>query len=490
MTASSAAVEVRRIGRMAVLVLLGGLLAPPVIPASAETDELQDVLGGFEEEEEEVFAAPDEPMPETRPDEVRRWDVTGSVSLASSINYLEHRSATGTDYTGVQKLRARLNLQLDLDLPRSWKARFAGYGFYDVAYRIQGRDDYTDDVLDEYEWEVDSQEMYLRGELIHDLDLKVGRQIVNWGRSDTVRVLDVLNPLDNREPGLADIEDLRLPVTMTRLDYYWDAWSFTAIAIPEIRFDKTPPVGSDFLPVAEALPPEEEPGTSFDNTEWAGAAMGIFEGWDVSLHAARYWNDSPHVAPGRPTAENPLGLVRKHSRLTLAGSGGNYTIGSWLFKAEVAYIDGIDYTVTERVRQTPLGPVSVLGTVEKSRLDAMGGIEYYGFTDTTITLEVANRHINDFEPRMREFEAQHNALETTLRINADFLNARLRTTALGVVFGERAQDGSVVRLQADYDLRDALVVTGGILLFQNGDPFLFSDIDDNDRIFLEVKYSF
>ena len=113
-----------------------------------------------------------------------------------------------------------MNLQLDVDLPWDWKGRVAGFGFYDWAYFANGRDDYTDDVRDIYEWEVDFQEVWVQGSLLDDLDLKVGRQIVNWGRSDTLRVLDVLNPLDNREPGLTDIEDLRRPVSMVKADYY------------------------------------------------------------------------------------------------------------------------------------------------------------------------------------------------------------------------------------------------------------------------------
>lgn len=455
------------------------LLAAPPLGAA----ELDAVLGGFEEDDEAFAATEAERAPVSA--DARWWNLTGSASLASSINFIDHRSATGTDYTDLQKLRGRLNLQLDLELPRAWKARFAGYGFYDFAYRLQGRSKYTDAVLDDYEWEVDSQDMYVRGEVVEDLDLKVGRQIVNWGRSDTLRVLDVLNPLDNREPGLADIEDLRLPVSMARLDYYRGAWSLTAIAIPEMRFDKNPPVGSDFVPSAQPLPPERTPTPSFDHTEWAARAMGIFEGWDVSLHFARYWDDTTHLAPGVATP-----FVARHSRLLMAGAGGNYTLGSWLFKGELAYIDGLDYTVVDGPPGTPPGPMSGVRTVDKARLDTMGGIEYYGIAETSIALEIVNRHIHDFESRMRAFDAQRDALEGALRITADFMNARLHTTVLGVVFGERAQDGSIVRLEADYDLRDAVVVTAGILLFQNGDPLEVSAIDDNDRLFFEIKYSF
>ena len=124
------------------------MAAPSSARGDDPGDDLEGILGGFEDEEE-APAHEAAPTPAAAAAASRFWDVSGSVNLASSINYLHHRSVTGTTYTGLQKLRARLNLQLDLDLPRKWKARFAGYGFHDFAYRIQGRSRYTDEVLDQ-----------------------------------------------------------------------------------------------------------------------------------------------------------------------------------------------------------------------------------------------------------------------------------------------------------------------------------------------------
>ena len=70
-------------------------------------------------------------------------------------------------------------------------------GWYDFAYRINGRADYNGAVLDVYEWQVDSGEAYLAGPIAEKFDLTIGRKVVNWGRSDTFRVVDVVNPLDN-----------------------------------------------------------------------------------------------------------------------------------------------------------------------------------------------------------------------------------------------------------------------------------------------------
>jgi hypothetical protein len=147
--------------------------------------------------------------------------IDGYFKISSVYSYLSH-DAAGTDFNwqGLTRLRSELKLKLDADLPENWQARVSGHGFYDFAYTINGRDNFTDDVLDHYEKELEFDEVYLQESLTNDLDLKADRQIVVWGRLDNIRITDVLNPLDLRWPGLVDIEKLRLPVTMTKLDYY------------------------------------------------------------------------------------------------------------------------------------------------------------------------------------------------------------------------------------------------------------------------------
>jgi hypothetical protein len=561
------------------LILLLGASAVPSLAEPAEDDELSevlsgfedegeeldDVLGGFEDDDEFVEADSGEPdVPEAK--EPSFWDLTGSLSLGVTYNLHEHSSGSGTPYGNLSRLRPKLNLQLDLDLPREWKARASGYGFYDFAYLAHGRGAYTDEVLDEYEWEVELQDLYVQGSLLDDLDLKVGRQVVNWGRSDTLRVVDVINPLDNREPGLVDLEDLRRAVGAVRLDYYLGNWSFTALAVPELRFDKNPVFGSDFYPDIDVDPeelssliridspflnflidfieclsgtddfseflsgvelpiqviPDNRPDHFGERPEWGVAATGIFSGWDISFYAARFYENTGRVAlvpssssipiaieilpflpPISTTIEADLFIPEiRYSWITMLGVGANVLFGSWLVKAELAYLDGLEFDFLKEGDLVlsadffPWPPSLALSanvrSKKKSRLDVMGGIEYYGFQNTSIALEVVNRHIRNFEAGMRGFPnfAQRNALESALRVTRTFLRERLEVTLLGVAFGIKAQDGSTVRLSAEYELREALELSGGVLLFQSGDLVAFSQVGRNDRVFLGIRYSF
>jgi len=456
-------------------------------PPAAEGDEAAD--------DEDAFADADE----------RFWDLTGDLSLGSSYNHLPHASATGTEYGNLSRLRTQLDLQLDLELPAGWESRISGYGFYDFAYVIHGRSRYTGDVIDDYEWEVDFREVWIQGSPFSSLDLKLGRQIVNWGRSDTVRVLDVVNPLDNREPGLVDIEDLRLPVTLARVDYYprwlperWGDWRVQFLVIPEFRQDRNPSFGSDFNPTPRPPsgsgfstdPPSDKPDRFFDEPEYGGQVTGTFSGWDVSVYAGRFYQNQPVVT-------TPLtGILQRYPLLTMVGAGGNLTTGSWLFKAEMAWFDGLEFNSIETIAAPPFLAARV---VDKSRLDAMGGVEYYGVNDLQIALEVVHRHLLDFDESLN-FElngfdvayAEEDVSEGALRITADFFNTRLQLTAVGVVFLADAHEhlGSVIRLQAGYELAQALELSGGVVFYQEGDSPGFSDVGKNDRLFLRLEYSF
>ena len=496
-------------GGIAVLLLAGAV--------AAGADEGKEEWGGFGEEEEiEVDIDRNEPaVPE------RWWDIDGSFGLSSSINYFDHEflnlpdeSPERTSWTGLSRLRARIDLELDFELPRDWKLRLSPHFWYDFAYLIRGRNNYTDEVLDDYEWELDLEDSYLEGPLLENLDLKIGRQVVNWGRSDTLRVIDVLNPLDNREPGRADIEELRRAVGMVKLDWYIGRrWTITGIAIPEMRFDDLPSYGSDFVAfelgtagglLPPGVPPEQLkpilvpfllPNTNepdhFQDMQWAAAVRGIFEGWDISFHFADVYEHIPRFQP--PPGANIFeqidqGVKQVYDRFLMAGAGGNYTSGAWLFKAEAAWLHGFEYAFLDTTGFLP----RLDATGKKSRLDVMGGVEYYGFADTSLALEIVNRHIFDYERPLLGIPSfvRENSVEYAFRYTADWLNARLSTTLLTVLFGWKVQDGAIVRAQGSYTFRDGLVGTLGILIYEDGDLPPLSLWGNNDRVFIDLKYSF
>ncbi|MFW2365689.1 MAG: ligand-binding protein SH3, partial [Desulforhopalus sp.] len=57
-------------------------------------------------------------------------------------------------------------------------------------------------------------------------------------------------------------------------------------------------------------------------------------------------------------------------------------------------------------------------------------------------------------------------------------------------FGVFGEDGALQRYQIEYELSDDAMVKTGLVFYQSGDYLPFQDIDDNDRIFIELEYRF
>jgi hypothetical protein len=151
-------------------------------------------------------------------------------------------------------------------------------------------------------------------------------------------------------------------------------------------------------------------------------------------------------------------------------------IDNWLLKAEAAYFSGLRYA-------------SLPGR-EMSRLDTLLGVEYSGFSDTTLSLEVANRHLNEYDRALQGEGLAEDVWQSALRYQGDFMHARLHLLALVSLFGRGLDEGGFSRYSAAYDIADALTLTGGVVSYEGGKQFPFSSIADNDRLFLDLKYSF
>jgi hypothetical protein len=430
-----------------------------------------DLLEGFEDSEEDFITTT---QASAVPDPLIPLEMRGDVTMALGYNYAHEKPSVGkTDWRGVSRLTAELFLEGKLRLPGDWQMLVNGKGGLNGAYALKGRHEFTPDVIGDDEDELALGELYLQGSLTDDIDLKVGRQIIVWGKSDNIRITDVLNPLDLREPGITDIEDLRLPVTMTRIDYYLGVWNFSGMALHEVRFNKTPPYGSDFFPGATPLPPEEIPESTPAHTQFAAALNGVFSGWDLSLYFADIYQDTPRF-------ENrfPLQTRLVHDRIQMIGMATNVARGNWLVKGEGAWFNGLQF-------------FNGKGDTF-SRLDLLAGLEYTGFSETSIALEMANRHLYNFSNALKA--APDGALEDdsqlALRFTKEMLNNTLTWTLLAAVYGTHGENGGFQRCAVDYDLTDSIVLRAGFTAYQSGDKAQMQAIGDNDRIFLEAKFSF
>lgn len=418
-----------------------------------------DMMDGFDDEPS-ANVSTEVATPESTPSPLLGF--TGK--LTEQVAFSWNNDAPYDDFTS---LKSSLFLDYEHKFDNNIRIKINAKAYYDAIYTLKGRGDFTSETLNELESEVELFDAYIEGKITDNFDYKVGRQVLVWGRSDTIRVTDILNPLDNRTPAMTDIEDLRLPVTMVKLDYFVGDWRITPIAIVEQRFSKNPPFGGDFNPSPIVIPSDK----SYDDVTYALSVGAEFSGWDINFYAANTHDDAGYID------KSGLKPLIKHDKVTMFGTALNVLSGSWLFKTELAYFDGLKYTAT--------------ADKTFSRTDALLGVEYNGFSDTLISYDIVSRQINNYDKRLlEEFNPlQKHYYQHAFRVSSDFLNATLTANYLISLYGEKLDEGGFQRAWVKYELADAINMNVGVVDYIGGN-ILFDAIENNDMVFMDISYSF
>jgi hypothetical protein len=438
---------------------------PPNLPhsyAKRGNKELQkpindDMIGGFDME-----GFDNEPIHSAKEENGKHigilGDITGKVTEQIAYSY-----SCDTPHDNISSVKTSLLLDYEHKFNNGFKIKTNAKAYYDAIYDIRGKEKYSNDELDELKEEVELYDAYIEGSLADNIDIKLGRQVVVWGRSDTIRVTDVLNPLDNRRPGMVDIEDLRLPVTMAKIDYFIDDWRITPMAILEQRFSKNPPSGGAFNPRQQSLPDDKD----YSDVTPALSIGAEFSGWDINFYASQLHDDTGNFENGKIA----------HDKVNMFGSAINILKGSWLLKSELAHFDGLKY--------------GSIPNQEFKRTDALLGLEYNGIADTLISYDVAMRKIHNYDQKLVQepIPKEERAYQHAFRVSSDFANATIKANYLISLFGSNADQGGFQRAWVKYDIADGIYANVGVVDYIGGSK-RFDAVSNNDMVFTDITYSF
>jgi len=385
------------------------------------------------------------------------------------------------------KIQNRLDLKPEAVLGGGWEFRSRGLLWYDAAMDANATNttDLTKGIKQHYRSHIESKEAYLLYGA-DAYDLRIGQQQIVWGKTDGIRMLDIINPFDLREFILDDFLDSRIGLWSVRLNYYADIGGteheFEWVVVPDARPAEFAPSASRWgfhLPagapgITVVNLATQQPNWSLKNTELGVAWRANMAGWDLSLNYYYGWNDRPNLF--RKLVGATMTMQLRHLRMHTIGGSFSNAFGAFVLRGEVAVHIG------EGINTTTL--IWDQSVQRRTTLNGALALDYT-HANWTIGAQLFGRQIINKPIVDSRLASSPNF--ASLRIATDYLNEKLKPELL--LLADLDDGGVLARPKVSYAFSDNLTGTMGADLISGSGGF-FGQFASNDRIYSEVEYSF
>jgi hypothetical protein len=434
------------------------------------------------------------------------------------------------DLAGYLKMRVAGDISIDNKSENLFEAE--PKAFFSLKYPVSdrllvfistyGKFDYATGGSTRYDHEIVLFEAYL--DVFFDkVDLRVGNQIISWGRADVINPTDIINPLDLTNILTGDVAEKKVPSVAVKLDYYAGNTTFELVVVPFFQEYKYDLVGSDWaifhyglfsdfvggaFPWSGLLDDESQklinragiafssPNTPTDSPENIQGGIRIsskYRGWDFSVSYVNVYDRLPTVtvsdglrnailtnavAPylaGLTPAELASIASLDYHRYSMIGFDFATTWGSWGIRGEAGvFLDRYTYT----------------DTLEASRnnyIFYVVGVDRLFKGDFYVNAQFIQKIIFDYGHDFIEDEFQNGV---SLYAYKEFeLFGRKIIPEVRAIY-EINGDDFFIMPKVTYKWSDTLEFSLGLNIFEGDRDTIFGYFSDNDQAFFEVKYIF
>lgn len=345
----------------------------------------------------------------------------------------------------------------------------------------------------EKNWKIDSE----TGFDIHELwiehvgtgwDIRVGNQIIIWGKADGVQITDVISPPDYTEAMTRELDEIRMPVKAAKFRLFGKELidreiNLELIAIPFFKKARLPKDDNPWA-IRNSVPPglsvvpedEDKPANSLKNMEAAMKVSGYYSGLDIAASLFYTWDDLP-VYSRKLSVKNGqtvLCMSPRFKRMTIAGLEFSRPWSDLVFRGEAAWYIG-RYRDTESPSMHPK---------KKDSLKWLLGLDWTPGDDWNISAQIINETIFNYD---KSLASDRDATLATLNISKKLLNQTLtlsNMTYFDLNYGEFYN-----RSKAEYEISDGLHFSVGLDYFEGGDR-QYGMYKDNSQMWCKLRYSF
>lgn len=314
-------------------------------------------------------------------------------------------------------------------------------------------------------------------------DIRVGRQLIIWGKADGVRITDNVCPTDFSDYLNRNIDEMRIPVTAAKLRFLSNTLITEFIWIPEFKSAKLATGNNPWAlerSFPSALPVRTnsagEPSSwSLEDSEFALRVSSYMAGFDVSLSAFYTWDDTAassvsvrDISGGRWE----IVMEQDYHRILIYGFDFAKPWSDFVFRGEAAYFQG-------RYLSTSTG-----GNEKHDVLKYLVGVDWSPGGNWSVTAQLLDEFIMNYD---RGLVAEEHSPQATLNVSKNFFNEQLTVSDMVYV---SLNDGEFFnRLQAAYELADGMELTIGWDKFY-GDDGSYGVYRRNSQIWGKLRFSF
>ena len=409
----------------------------------------------------------------------------GVKDFVSIGGYLESRNQVRVKGTR-DPMSLRQRLWLDYYLGQDWVRGFASAYFdYDPAVRDWTKD--TDEI-----YYVELNEAYLTIDT-ERLDLILGKKMMRWGTGDGINPMDLINPRDYRDPIASARADARLPILLANGIFLLGPVTVEGVLIPKPEVNEFPLPDSPWEPKALkemrrmaksdeiVLAPREEPDNWFEDAEFALRVCTVWKGFDLAFLHYNGYTDDPvyhrdYLTDGR------MRFTPRYHRYQAYGFNLAKGFERATVRGEVAVKPGLLFSIDSN---DPSYEKDSDGLVARDLYQGVIGIDRTFFTNLYVNLQFFTDLIEDGQEALAARRKTHGI---TFEISDKFLDDDLTAGFRGMYF--TSNDGSASEIFAEYKIGDNWQIAPGYMIFSGPKDSRLGHFNDNDMVYLRLRYSF
>ena len=320
------------------------------------------------------------------------------------------------------------------------------------------------------------KEMYM-DLYFNNVDLRIGKQQIIWGKAEGVFITDVVSPKDLSEFLLPDFDEIRIGVNAVKTDIFIGPTSLEIVFIPIFTASVLPDSDSIWsvtpsYPVTPTINDTEKVKLRFINSEIFSRFSYLGSVMDFEIMGGYMWDDEP-----APHVTNPvlLEITPEHHRLALVGGSFSTGISNIILRVEAAFYFGKYFRKDN--------PATDEGVLKKNYVHYLLGSDF-SILGVNFSAQFIQQIILGYDEAIIKDQLEH---MITFRMSKTFLRETLKIELFSYI-GINAPD-ALIRLKLVYDLTDSLEIFLGSNIFL-GDEGLFGQYNDNKMVYTGLKFSF